>query len=591
TSKSLSPSLKKRKKKRTQTRANPKPQGLKKTGATLEETQCQKKPADSKHSKRNIQLADLGSQQSPPKDGTRETQLLPEGTSSVPSDLGSHKKLIDEGTPKQPTYHLVASFEDLVVAASYAELHANVEEFCNESLNARAQIHMAINTIMKFIENEQKDHHSERTSILESLSKVQESLKEDSELKARLKTLNDNWLYIKNLPLDLRGLEPMITEIIEKTEPKSIKELEVTKEPKITEPKFTKEPQDSKKDHYDLDPEPQMIEYKLPNERVAKLTRDEVAELIEKEEKVKNKMLSKYKIVKVAAKEVTEAEHVISDINVEAAVVGGGIGVLVGLVVVTMFSGGDGELVVCGGGGVVGAAGVMAMHPNGVTVGLVEAAEKERVQLERGDVVEIETWPQRDGRIGIKRDWIIKDFANGEFLGRATSKWVMMNVDTRRLRKVSDDVINEYLASCPKALRLAFPDDNNNSLKKIAKLEIPAAYSRLGLMPRRADLDMNKHVNNVTHIGWALESVPQEVNHLTLGLKRKRKPVFPKHLQERFGKLRYHAADPPDFLNYQGCEFLLISASDNIREELGVDVHEDSSCSDLINTFGALMRF
>ncbi|GKC78898.1 ribonuclease H-like domain-containing protein [Tanacetum coccineum] len=71
------------------------------------------------------------------------------------------------------------------------------------------------------------------------------------------------------------------------------------------------------------------------------------------------------------------------------------------------------------------------------------------------------------------------------------------------------------------------------------------------------------------------------------GLKRKRKPVFPKHLQERFGKLRYHAADPRDFLNYQGCEFLLISASDNIHEELGVDVHEDSSCSDLINTFGA----
>ncbi|GKA16317.1 hypothetical protein Tco_0696064, partial [Tanacetum coccineum] len=73
------------------------------------------------------------------------------------------------------------------------------------------------------------------------------------------------------------------------------------------------------------------------------------------------------------------------------------------------------------------------------------------------------------------------------------------------------------------------------------------------------------------------------------GLKRKRKPVFPKHLQERFGKLRYHAADPPDFLNYQGCEFLL--ASNNICEELGVDVHEDSSCSDLINTFRALMRF
>nr|GEZ07060.1 oleoyl-acyl carrier protein thioesterase [Tanacetum cinerariifolium] len=193
-------------------------------------------------------------------------------------------------------------------------------------------------------------------------------------------------------------------------------------------------------------------------------------------------------------------------------------------------------------------AAVTGKHPNGVTVGLMEAAENEMVQLERlrgdgssykerGDVVEIETWCQREGRIGIKRDWIIRDYANGEVLLKGYKvhyniissfpcKWVMMNVDIRRLQKVSDDVINEHLASCPKALRLAFPEDNNNSLKKIAKLEDPAAYSRLGLMPRRADLDMNKHVNNVTHIGWALESVPQEVvrthelQSITLDFKR-----------------------------------------------------------------------
>nr|GEZ31758.1 acyl-ACP thioesterase [Tanacetum cinerariifolium] len=244
-------------------------------------------------------------------------------------------------------------------------------------------------------------------------------------------------------------------------------------------------------------------------------------------------------------------------------------------------------------------AAVTGKHPNGVTVGLMEAAENERVQLKRlrddgssykgrftiqcyevgfnktatietiadflqscefssnvvartttmrelhltwvttwmyieihrypswGDVVEIETWCQREGRIGIKRDWIIRDYANGEVLGRATSKWVTMNVDTRRLQKVSDHVINEYLANWLRCgFRLAFPEDNNNSLKKIAKLEDPAAYSRLGLMPRRADLDMNKHVNNVTHIGWALESIPQEVvdthelQSITLDFKR-----------------------------------------------------------------------
>ncbi|KAI3787904.1 hypothetical protein L2E82_00408 [Cichorium intybus] len=127
------------------------------------------------------------------------------------------------------------------------------------------------------------------------------------------------------------------------------------------------------------------------------------------------------------------------------------------------------------------------------------------------DVVEIETWCQSEGRIGTRRDWIIKDHSNGEVIGRATSKWVMMNEDTRRLQKVNDDVRDEYLIFCPKTPRLAFPEENNSSLKKIAKLEDPAEFSRLGLVPRRADLDMNKHVNNVTYIGWVLESIPQEV--------------------------------------------------------------------------------
>ncbi|GAB2282450.1 hypothetical protein Dimus_016993 [Dionaea muscipula] len=126
------------------------------------------------------------------------------------------------------------------------------------------------------------------------------------------------------------------------------------------------------------------------------------------------------------------------------------------------------------------------------------------------DVIEIETWCQSDGRMGTRRDFILKDYATGEVIGRATSKWVMMNQDTRRLQRVSSEIHEEYLIHCPKMLRLAFPE-GNKSLKKILKLEYPAEYSKLGLVPRRADLDMNQHVNNVTYIGWVLESIPQEI--------------------------------------------------------------------------------
>jgi len=128
-----------------------------------------------------------------------------------------------------------------------------------------------------------------------------------------------------------------------------------------------------------------------------------------------------------------------------------------------------------------------------------------------GDVTEIETWCQGEGKIGTRRDWILKDATTENIIGRATSTWVMMNQDTRRLYRVTDDVRDEYMVHCPKSLRLAFPEENNNSSKKIPKLEDPAQHSRSGLMPRRADLDMNQHVNNVTYIGWVLESMPQEV--------------------------------------------------------------------------------
>lgn len=74
------------------------------------------------------------------------------------------------------------------------------------------------------------------------------------------------------------------------------------------------------------------------------------------------------------------------------------------------------------------------------------------------------------------------------------------------------------------------------------------------------------------------------------GLQKKRKAMFPAHLQGQLGHVRFAPADPPDFLNYEGCEFLLISASDHTEDELGLELlteegEHDASCSDLLDTF------
>lgn len=99
---------------------------------------------------------------------------------------------------------------------------------------------------------------------------------------------------------------------------------------------------------------------------------------------------------------------------------------------------------------------------------------------------------------------------------------------------------------------------------------------------------------NIEHEGSFLIQIKNPGQHGTSqfrGLQNKRKAVFPAHLQGQFGQKRYCPADPPDFLNYEGCEFLLISASDDIEEELGLELktdegEADESCSDLIKTFG-----
>ncbi|KAG2328216.1 hypothetical protein Bca52824_010944 [Brassica carinata] len=137
-----------------------------------------------------------------------------------------------------------------------------------------------------------------------------------------------------------------------------------------------------------------------------------------------------------------------------------------------------------------------------------------------------------------RHDWVIKDTANGVPMCYRFTKWVMMNQDTRRYRQ-------SLMMFEHKELRLAFSgEENNRSLKKIPKLEDLPSTQSLDL--RRADLDMNHHVNNVTYIGWLLESIPQDIvdTHtlqiITLDYRREC-GGFTQHLKEWLCNIRHKA--------------------------------------------------
>ncbi|KAM1185935.1 hypothetical protein ACFXTH_015145 [Malus domestica] len=144
---------------------------------------------------------------------------------------------------------------------------------------------------------------------------------------------------------------------------------------------------------------------------------------------------------------------------------------------------------------------------------LIWVVTRIHIQVQRynswGDVVEIDTWVDAAGKNGMRRDWIIRDYQTQEIITRATSTWVIMNRETRRLSKIPDQVRQEVL---PFYLnRFAIAKDKNDS-EKIDKLtDDTAERITSGLAPRWSDMDANQHVNNVKYIGWILESVPINV--------------------------------------------------------------------------------
>ncbi|CDP20806.1 unnamed protein product [Coffea canephora] len=139
---------------------------------------------------------------------------------------------------------------------------------------------------------------------------------------------------------------------------------------------------------------------------------------------------------------------------------------------------------------------------------LIWVVSKMQVLVDRyptwGDVVQVDTWVAASGKNGMRRDWLVRDCKTGDVITRASSLWVMMNKETRRLSKIPDEVRAEiegyYLDSPP------IVDEDGRKLPKLD--DKTAKYIRTGLTPRWSDLDVNQHVNNVKYIGWILESAP-----------------------------------------------------------------------------------
>ncbi|MQM19741.1 hypothetical protein Taro_052751 [Colocasia esculenta] len=135
------------------------------------------------------------------------------------------------------------------------------------------------------------------------------------------------------------------------------------------------------------------------------------------------------------------------------------------------------------------------------------------------DVVEVDTWVGASGKNGMRRDWHVRDIQTGQTITRATSVWVMMNKQTRRLSKFPEEVraeIEPYFVE-----QSAIVDEDNRKLPKLD--DETADYIRRGLTPRWGDLDINQHVNNVNTSGIARPSLSEWVKDFDVGKGKRAK--------------------------------------------------------------------
>lgn len=126
------------------------------------------------------------------------------------------------------------------------------------------------------------------------------------------------------------------------------------------------------------------------------------------------------------------------------------------------------------------------------------------VQIDRypqwGDTVQVETWPSGTERLYATREFLLRDEAGSSF-GRATSAWLVIDVERRRPVRL------------PAALHdIELPDrDAPLSTSFDRLLDLDRVDHECRFRVRFSDLDLNQHVNNVQYAEWALEALPDDV--------------------------------------------------------------------------------
>ena len=112
-------------------------------------------------------------------------------------------------------------------------------------------------------------------------------------------------------------------------------------------------------------------------------------------------------------------------------------------------------------------------------------------------VLRVRTWPHSPSRFSFQRDFTLCD-ENGLTLVKATTEWVLMDLETRKFAKMTDHYDG--------------PDDFSDErvfdgrLRKIASFEEGNRPVRT-VVPSFSDIDLNGHVNNARYPSFVVDAL------------------------------------------------------------------------------------
>ncbi len=119
------------------------------------------------------------------------------------------------------------------------------------------------------------------------------------------------------------------------------------------------------------------------------------------------------------------------------------------------------------------------------------------------DVIKVKTWCRKHEKIYTYRDFEIFD-ANGEVIGRATSKWVRLDLETKKMLPLSADMMERY-GTCERAV---FPEGDERIRCKCADSFTECADFKI----TRNLIDANGHLHNTYYLDVANECIPAHLS-------------------------------------------------------------------------------